>query len=83
VAALVEATADTVSSEIGQAFGGEPVLIGDYVRVEPGTDGAVTLSGSCAVLQPRPWSQSRGMGNASERSSDSDIAWRVRRTLLR
>jgi uncharacterized protein (TIGR00297 family) len=48
VAALVEATADTVSSEIGQAFGGSPVLITGLRRVEPGTDGAVTLLGSCA-----------------------------------
>ncbi len=48
VAALVEATADTVSSEIGQAFGGTPVLITELRRVEPGTDGAVTLLGSFA-----------------------------------
>ena len=48
VAALVEATADTVSSEIGQAFGGNPVLIAGLRRVEPGTDGAVTFLGSCA-----------------------------------
>lgn len=46
VAALVEATADTVSSEIGQAFGGDPVLIAGLRRVESGTDGAVTLLGS-------------------------------------
>jgi uncharacterized protein (TIGR00297 family) len=48
VATLVEATADTVSSEIGQAFGGDPVLIAGLRRVQPGTDGAVTLLGSCA-----------------------------------
>ena len=48
VAALAEATADTVSSEIGQAFGGDPVLISELRRVEPGTDGAVTLLGTCA-----------------------------------
>jgi uncharacterized protein (TIGR00297 family) len=50
VAALVEATADTVSSEIGQAFGGDPVLIAGLRRVEPGTDGAVTLLGSSAGI---------------------------------
>ena len=50
VAALVEATADTVSSEIGQAFGGEPLLIAGLRRVEPGTDGAVTLLGSSAGI---------------------------------
>ena len=48
LAALVEATADTVSSEIGQAFGGDPVLIVGLRRVEPGTDGAVTVLGSGA-----------------------------------
>jgi uncharacterized protein (TIGR00297 family) len=48
LAALVEATADTVSSEIGQAFGGDPVLIVGLRRVAAGTDGAVTVLGSCA-----------------------------------
>jgi uncharacterized protein (TIGR00297 family) len=48
LAALVEATADTVSSEIGQAFGGPPVMITTMRRVEAGTDGAVTVLGSCA-----------------------------------
>ena len=48
VAALVEATADTVSSEIGQALGGQPVMITTMRRVEVGTDGAVTVLGSCA-----------------------------------
>ena len=48
LAALVEATADTVSSEIGQAFGGRPVMLVGLRRVEVGTDGAVTLLGSGA-----------------------------------
>jgi uncharacterized protein (TIGR00297 family) len=48
LAALAEATADTVSSEIGQAFGGDPVLIAGLRLVEAGTDGAVTFLGSCA-----------------------------------
>src|SRR3984885_5283345 len=47
LAALVEATADTVSSEIGQAFGGRPVMITTMRRVEAGADGAVTVLGSC------------------------------------
>ena len=50
LAALCEATADTVSSEIGQAFGGVPVMVVGFRRVEPGTDGAVTLIGSCAGI---------------------------------
>jgi uncharacterized protein (TIGR00297 family) len=48
LAALTEATADTVSSEIGQAFGGIPMMVLSFRRVEPGTDGAVTFVGSCA-----------------------------------
>jgi uncharacterized protein (TIGR00297 family) len=48
IAALVEATADTVSSEIGQAFGGQPVMITSMRQVQRGTDGAVTMLGSGA-----------------------------------
>lgn len=48
LAAMVEATADTVSSEIGQAYGGRPVMITTMRRVEAGTDGAVTVLGTCA-----------------------------------
>jgi uncharacterized protein (TIGR00297 family) len=50
LAALVEATADTVSSEIGQAFGGQPVMLTTLHRVAAGTDGAVTALGSCAGI---------------------------------
>jgi len=48
VAALAEAAADTVSSEIGQAIGGAPILITTLRRVPPGTDGAITLFGTAA-----------------------------------
>lgn len=48
LAALVEATADTVSSEIGQAFGGQPRMILSLRQVAAGTDGAVTLLGTLA-----------------------------------
>ncbi len=50
LAALCEATADTVSSEIGQAFGGRPILITSGRRVEPGTDGAITILGTLAGM---------------------------------
>jgi uncharacterized protein (TIGR00297 family) len=50
LAALAEATADTVSSEIGQAFGGQPVMLTTLRRVAPGTDGAVTVLGSCSGI---------------------------------
>jgi uncharacterized protein (TIGR00297 family) len=45
-AALAEAAADTVSSEMGQALGGVPRLITTWRKVEAGTDGAVTLAGT-------------------------------------
>jgi uncharacterized protein (TIGR00297 family) len=47
-AALAEAAADTVASEIGQAIGGDPILITNGSRVPPGTDGAITLAGTAA-----------------------------------
>ena len=50
LAALCEATADTVSSEIGQAFGGTPVMLTTFRRVEAGTDGAVTVLGTIAGI---------------------------------
>jgi len=46
IAMLAEAAADTVSSEIGQVYGGQPQLITTFRRVEPGTDGGVTLAGT-------------------------------------
>jgi uncharacterized protein (TIGR00297 family) len=48
LAALAEAAADTVSSEIGQVAGGRPRLITSLRTVEPGRDGAVSLAGSLA-----------------------------------
>jgi uncharacterized protein (TIGR00297 family) len=50
LAAMVEATADTVSSEIGQAFGGRPVMLLTLQHADPGTDGAVSLLGSLAGI---------------------------------
>lgn len=48
VAALSEAAADTVSSEVGQAFGKNARLITTWCPVPPGTDGGVSLTGSLA-----------------------------------
>ena len=48
LAALAEATADTVSSELGQAFGGTPYLLTTFQRAPAGTDGAVSLLGTLA-----------------------------------
>ena len=50
LAALAEATADTVSSELGQAFGGTPWLITSLRRAPAGTDGAVSLLGTAAGI---------------------------------
>jgi uncharacterized protein (TIGR00297 family) len=47
-AALAEAAADTVSSEVGQAMGGVPRLITTWREVERGTNGAITGIGTAA-----------------------------------
>lgn len=46
LAAMAEAAADTVSSEIGQVFGGRPRMITTLKPVDPGIDGGITLAGS-------------------------------------
>jgi uncharacterized protein (TIGR00297 family) len=48
LAALAEAAADTVSSEVGQVLGGRPRMITTLHTVEPGTDGAISLAGTLA-----------------------------------
>lgn len=50
LAAMAEAAADTVSSEIGQVFGGRPRLLTTLRSVEPGTDGAVSAAGTLAGI---------------------------------
>jgi uncharacterized protein (TIGR00297 family) len=48
LAALAEAAADTVSSEIGQVLGGRPRMITTLRVAEPGTDGAISPTGTIA-----------------------------------
>jgi uncharacterized protein (TIGR00297 family) len=48
LAALAEAAADTISSEIGQVLGGTPLMLTTMRRVEPGTDGGITPAGTLA-----------------------------------
>jgi uncharacterized protein (TIGR00297 family) len=48
VAALAEATADTLASELGEVVGGQPLLVTTFRRVEPGTDGGISLAGTVA-----------------------------------
>jgi uncharacterized protein (TIGR00297 family) len=50
LAALAEATADTVSSELGQVFGGRTILITSGRSVPPGTDGAISLAGTLSGM---------------------------------
>lgn len=47
-AALAEATADTVSSECGQAFSNTARLITTFEHVPAGTDGGITVAGTLA-----------------------------------
>jgi uncharacterized protein (TIGR00297 family) len=48
IAALAEATADTVSSEIGQALGGPTWMLTTLRRVPSGTDGGMSIAGTMA-----------------------------------
>jgi uncharacterized protein (TIGR00297 family) len=48
LAALAEATADTVSSEAGQVLGGTPRMITTLRQADPGTDGAISFAGTVA-----------------------------------
>ena len=48
LAALAEAAADTVSSELGQVLSSHPRMISTLRRAEPGTDGAISLGGTLA-----------------------------------
>ncbi len=48
IAALGEATADTLSSELGEVLGGDPYMLTTFRRVPAGTDGAISLNGTLA-----------------------------------
>ncbi|HEY6488372.1 MAG: DUF92 domain-containing protein [Terracidiphilus sp.] len=48
LAALCEAAADTVSSELGQVLSGSPRMITTFRVAAPGTDGAISLGGTLA-----------------------------------
>ena len=50
LAALAEAAADTVSSEIGQVLGGHPRMITNLRPADPGTDGAISIAGTLAGI---------------------------------
>jgi len=48
LAALAEATADTLSSELGQVLRTEPRMITSFKQVPAGTDGAISFAGTLA-----------------------------------
>ena len=50
VASLATKLADTFASEIGKAYGKTTFLITNLQRVEPGTEGAVSVEGTAAAL---------------------------------
>jgi uncharacterized protein (TIGR00297 family) len=50
LAALAEAAADTLSSELGQVLSGHPRMITTMRRVAPGTDGAISIGGTVAGI---------------------------------
>ena len=50
LAALAEAAADTVSSELGQVFSGCPRMITTFRKAEPGVDGAISVGGTLAGI---------------------------------
>jgi uncharacterized protein (TIGR00297 family) len=50
LAALAEAAADTVSSELGQVLSGHPRMITTFRKTEPGVDGAISLGGTLAGI---------------------------------
>lgn len=50
LAALAEAAADTISSEVGQVLSGHPRLITTFREAEPGTDGAISLGGTAVGI---------------------------------
>jgi uncharacterized protein (TIGR00297 family) len=49
-AAFATATCDTVSSEVGQAYGRHHYLVTTFKPVPAGTDGAVSLEGTLAGI---------------------------------
>jgi uncharacterized protein (TIGR00297 family) len=61
LAALAEAAADTVSSELGQVVGGRPRMITTLRLVDPGVDGAISGVGTVAGVVAAAMVSAAGM----------------------
>jgi uncharacterized protein (TIGR00297 family) len=55
--------ADTVSSEVGKAYGRQTFLITTFQPVPAGTEGAVSLEGSLAGVAAAGWNVCLGLGD--------------------
>lgn len=75
LAALGEATADTLSSELGQVLGGEPRLLTTMRRVPRGTDGAVTSVGTFCGLAGAAVVVAVGMPSLGIRAKEALVVW--------
>jgi uncharacterized protein (TIGR00297 family) len=75
LAALAEAAADTVSSEIGQVLGGTPRMITNLRRVVPGTDGGITIAGTVAGVLAAGVVAIAGYAAFHLRPSDVLVTW--------
>ena len=64
MAALAEAAADTVSSEVGQAVARQPRMILGFTPAPVGTNGAVTVEGTLAGWSRR---ERRDLGGHASR----------------
>lgn len=62
VASLGAAFADTAESEVGQIYGRAPRLITTFVKVRPGTDGAISLPGTLAGVIAAALTAALGLG---------------------
>lgn len=68
IAALAEAAADTVSSEVGQAIGGRAWLITTGRQVPAGTDGGISVAGTAAGIVAAGVTVAVGMAHHARRA---------------
>ena len=79
LAALAEAAADTVSSELGQLVSGHPRMITTFRKAEPGTDGAISLGGTLLGMMAAGLVAAFRCVGAERRLADADVELERRR----